>query len=191
MCDMNNSEFLKLKKELLKIQKDRVIIAIDGRCGAGKTTLSEILADDLKASVICTDHFFLPFSMRTEDRHREPGGNIHYERFKEAVVNNLRTESDFSYRIFDCKSGEYNQIKNVRDTKFIIVEGSYSLHPKFSKYYDYAIFCKISKKEQQSRLTKREGEEGFKPFKECWIPLEEKYFGKFKISSKADFIIKV
>ena len=47
--------------ERLNIEEGRVkVIAIDGRCASGKTTLARELAERLGAGVIHMDDFFLP-----------------------------------------------------------------------------------------------------------------------------------
>jgi uridine kinase len=58
-------------------------------------------------------------------------------------------------------------------------------------FYDVKIFLDILPSLQQSRLIKREGEEGFIAFKDRWIPLEEKYISYYKINEKADFVLSV
>lgn len=42
------------------------IIAVDGRCGAGKTTFAQQLQNLFNCNVIHMDDFFLPRNMRTE-----------------------------------------------------------------------------------------------------------------------------
>ena len=78
-----------LTEELRVLPTGMRIIAIDGRCAAGKTTLAARLAKELGGDVIHMDDFFLPLELRTEERFREPGGNVHYERFKTEVLKPL------------------------------------------------------------------------------------------------------
>ena len=63
----------------------RYIVAIDGRCGAGKSTLAQKLARDLGGRVVCADDFFLRPEQRTPERLAEPGGNLDRERMKSDV----------------------------------------------------------------------------------------------------------
>ena len=63
-----------------------LVIAIDGRCAAGKTTLAARLKDERNCNVIHMDHFFLQQEQRTEKRLKEPGGNVDYERFVKEVI---------------------------------------------------------------------------------------------------------
>ena len=129
-------------KQLLK-EKEYVVIAIDGCAASGKTTLAKKLSNMFNASVIHMDDFFLPLEKRTEERLNTPGGNIDYERFKEEVVNNL--DNDFTYNAFNCSIMKVDKEVFVKKTNLLIIEGSYSLHPYFGKYYDLSIFLDIDK----------------------------------------------
>ena len=71
------------------------VAAIDGRCASGKTTLAKALAKETGAGVIHMDDFFLPEELRTKERLSSPGGNVHYERFREEVLENLKRKRDF------------------------------------------------------------------------------------------------
>lgn len=122
------------------------------------------------------DHFFLPLNLRTKSRLEEIGGNVHYERFIEQVLKNIKAKKNFSYDVFDCSKMEYLDKKEIILEKFVIVEGTYSTHPKFDKYYDVGIFMDVNKNLQQERLLEREGKEQFKNFQKKWIPMEESFF---------------
>ena len=62
-----------------------ILVAIDGRCGSGKTTLGEYLKGQLDCNLFHMDDFFLRMEQRTPDRMKETGGNVDYERFYETV----------------------------------------------------------------------------------------------------------
>ena len=59
----------------LLCEKETVIVAIDGNCTSGKTTLANQLAANYDCNVFHMDDFFLPVDMRTEERLTTPGGN--------------------------------------------------------------------------------------------------------------------
>ncbi len=177
------------KARKIASEKGRCIIAIDGRCGSGKSTLARVLVEKLSAQVVYMDDFFLPFALRTEERMNEAGGNIHYERFIGEVVNHLDGEN-LTYGVFDCSVMKINGESHIKNKGIIIVEGSYALHDKFGKYYDFAIFSDVDYDTQVGRIRARNGEEMLKRFVNEWIPMEEKYFAAQKTAEKCDFIIK-
>ena len=83
----------------------RVIIAIDGRCGAGKTTLAQYLEEQTGATVFHMDDFFLRPEQRTPERFNTPGENVDHERFLFEVLEPLRKGVvELPYQRFDCKT---------------------------------------------------------------------------------------
>ena len=60
--------------------KTPFIIAIDGRCCAGKTTLAAKLKEQNGWSVFHMDDFFLQPKQRTKERLAQPGGNVDYDK---------------------------------------------------------------------------------------------------------------
>ena len=165
------------------------VIAIDGRAGSGKTTLSRQLAAVISAGTVHMDDFFLPLELRTKDRLNEPGGNVHYERFKAEVLPHLKNSSAFAYRRFDCSKMAPGEMRSVASSRWKIVEGAYSFHPALGNYADLKIFYDISRSEQLKRIRKRNGEKAVAAFTSRWIPLEEKYIKTFNIKEKADIVI--
>lgn len=178
-----------LKKALaLKDKTTPLIIAIDGRAASGKTTIADNLKELLSADIIHMDDFFLPPSLRSPERFKRAGENIHHERFLKEVIPFISKNDAFSYRIFDCQRMDFNGERKI-ESKIRIVEGSYSLNPVFGDYADILVFSDVSEREQIERIRKRNGEEMLKMFTDKWIPLEEEYFEFFKIRDKANFIV--
>ncbi len=158
------------------------VIAIDGRAGSGKTTLANIISEVFECDIVRADDFFLPPALRTPERLSEPGGNIHYERLKEQVIENLGTE--FEYDVFDCSVMSLNGKRKINSKGMCVMEGSYSMHPYFGKYYDMGLFVTVDTNEQERRILKRNGENMLKMFKEKWIPMEEKYISFYETDKK-------
>jgi len=159
------------------------VVAIDGRCASGKTTLCDILLQVYGGSKVCADDFFLPIELRTEDRLKEAGGNIHYERFKSEVADNISKDS-FSYGVFSCKTMSVSREREV-NKKPVFVEGSYCLHPNFGRYYDKSLYLDISPSLQRERILNRNPEMAENFFNK-WIPMENNYEKAFSVKSKAD-----
>lgn len=196
LLDSSYAKLLPILERLALIQEKhktvvdkKIVIAIDGRAGAGKSTLAQILSDILDAPIIQMDDFFLPPVLRTSSRLNESGGNVHYERFCEEVVPFLKENVPFSYRCFDCRIMDYNGKKEIVKSPWCIVEGSYSMHPSFGTYMDYAIFCDVSSEEQFVRIRLRNGDKMLQRFVDTWIPMEEQYFETEQIRERCDSIL--
>lgn len=179
--------FLEIENRLIN---GRVVIAIEGGSASGKSTFSKILEDKYGCSIIHMDDFFLRLDQRTKDRLEEVGGNIDKERFIEEVLPNLRNDK-LCFRKFDCQTMILGEENEVMLNKLVVIEGVYSMHPEFNKYYDLAVFLDISKEKQKERILKRNSPEFAKRFFEEWIPLEEKYFEKTNIKDRCNLIIKI
>ena len=162
------------------------VIALDGPAASGKTTLAEMLKSLLPADVIHMDDFFLPIPLRTPERFAQPGGNVHYERFREEVLPKLRQSVAFSYRRFDCSVMDFRGERAVGMLPFRVVEGSYSTHPELGRYADITVFSQVDPGEQMARILRRSGPEKAERFRREWIPLEEAYFSAYRIQQKAD-----
>lgn len=177
------------KGEYREDNPGKCVVAIDGRCASGKTTLAEQLAVVTEAGVVHMDDFFLPPELRTAKRLKEPGGNIHYERFLQEVLPALKQGEDFSYRCFDCGRMTFGQERQVSGTGIVVVEGAYSCHPKLGEYMTVRVFSDVEGQEQQRRIAARNGEEALADFRERWIPMEENYFTACKIRERAEILL--
>lgn len=166
--------------------KGRCIVAIDGKCGSGKTTLAKMLEDYYSCNVIHMDDFFLQPHQRVEERFKEPGGNVDYERFYNEVLVPLGKNESFSYRPFDCGTFKLGEPIKVNVNRVVVVEGSYSCHPHLFEGYDLHIFLDIEHSEQLRRIEKRNGKEALEVFRAKWIPLEDAYFNHFNIKEKCE-----
>ena len=166
-----------------KIEKSRdrcafpYLVAIDGRCASGKTTLAKKIQEKTGCAVLCMDHYFFRSEQRTKERLNTPGGNVDRERFLEEVLLPVqRGEKELLCRAYDCHEQIMQPPFTVKVTPFMLIEGSYSCHPALRPFYDLCVFLSTSREEQMRRIIKRNGEEAGRLFKERWIPMEENYF---------------
>ena len=184
---MDNA-FSAIMEKINKNDKSQMLIAIDGRCAAGKTTLAALLKKETDCNIIHMDDFFLRQEQRTLKRMEEPGGNVDYERVLEEVMLPLSKGKSFSYQIFDCKRMELSSVVKIEPKAVTIVEGSYSCHPVLWDFYDLRVFMSVESNEQLERIRRRNGEEAVSKFRDCWIPMEERYFAAYKIQERCDFV---
>ena len=180
-----------------------VLVALDGRCGSGKTTLTEMLTERYGAKTtlaaqlarqfpqsitVHTDDFYLPPASRVANWEQIPCANMDLERLRAQVLTPARAGQAIPYRAYSCRAGAYLPEQCFAPQPLVIVEGSYSCHPTLADCYDLKVFVTCSKEEQARRLLAREGER-YSGFTARWIPLEEGYFAKFQIEQTVDFIL--
>lgn len=165
------------------------IVAIDGNCASGKTTLSNFLSMYFDCNVIHMDDFFLPPELRTAARLAQAGGNIHYERFAKEIMIPLQNDLSVSYRPFCCSTMDYGDTISLPSKPLTVVEGSYSMHPKLRSLYDYSVFLSCSYEQQLMRIRARNGEEMLENFTARWIPMENSYFDAFQVRKSCSLTI--
>lgn len=164
------------------------LIAIDGRCGSGKTTLARDLARTYGGTVVHMDDFYIPLNQRKSDWMEQVGGNMDFERLRSQVLQPLRNGCQAGYRPFLCQTGCYGEEILLQPGGLTILEGTYSHHPALEVKFDWRIFLTCSAEEQKQRLMEREGER-FARFREIWIPLEERYFAAYQVQEHADLVL--
>ena len=181
-------EMSKKQIDTLLEDKNFVLVAIDGKCTSGKTTLASKLAEIYDCNVFHMDDFFLRPEQRTPERFAEVGGNVDYERFQEEVLLPLKDGKAFSYRPFDCSTFMLAAPVAVTPKKLNIVEGTYSHHPYFGNPYDLKILLTVDEETQRKRILERPA---FlhKRFFEEWIPMENRYFEAFRFFDQSEIIL--
>ena len=184
-------EYLPVLEYLVELAKGDTpkLIAIDGRCGSGKTTFAQVVKEVLDCNVFHMDDFFLPIEMKTEERLGEPGGNVHYERVLEEVIQPLMKRREVKLVPFDCSINDLDKLTVIPYKKFNVIEGVYSFHPALEEYYDVKIFVTTDPGTQIQRIKERGHEAKLHRFINEWIPLEEKYIENLRVNELADFVI--
>ena len=151
-------ETAKHQINMLLEEKNFVIVAIDGKCTSGKTTLASQLAEIYDCNVFHMDDFFLRPEQRTPERFAEVGGNVDYERFQEEVLLPLKSGKAFSYRPFDCSTFTLADPVAVTPKRLNIIEGTYSHHPYFGNPYDLKILLTVDEETGEQLKYPGDGE---------------------------------
>ena len=174
---------------LLEAHPERpVLIALDGRCGSGKTTLAAQLAEQFPDSAVFhTDDYYLPPAQRIPNWAETPCANMDLTRLREEVLVPVQAGAAVRSRAYSCREGAYLPERCVPPAPLYILEGSYSHHPILAGFYDLKVFVTCFKEEQARRLQAREGER-YENFVRRWIPLEEAYFAQCRIEALADLL---
>lgn len=180
-----------LKAEIRRLfnEKGSVVVAIEGPCSAGKSTLGEELGREFDARVFHADDYFLRPEQRTPERLAETGGNFDRERFFVEVAEPAGLRQDAVCRRYFCSNGTLSDSFTVKFTPVTIVEGSYCMHPELGKYFDIGVFLNISPNEQSKRIMQRNGPSMHKRFMEEWIPMENAYFKAMNVPERCLFLL--
>ena len=166
-----------------------LLIALDGRCAAGKTTLANRLAEQYGWGVIHLDDFFLQPAQRTPQRLAEPGGNLDRERLISEVLLPLTRHRPGVYRVFDCRTMGFAAVpRPLPAAPVVLLEGSYACHPDLRPLCGLHVFLTVDPGEQLRRLTARNPAR-LQDFRTRWIPMEEQYFRYFHIPDTCDLTL--
>ena len=155
-------------------------VAIDGRCGSGKTGLAALIAALFPCNILHTDDFYLPMDRRPENWEKLPAGNMDLSRFLKEALLPAKRGGTVLYRPYDCSTGTYREEIMLSPKLLTVAEGSYSLHPDLADQYDMKLFLTCSPEEQMRRIRAREGAYA-EVFRTRWIPMEERYYLAFGI----------
>ncbi len=166
-----------------------LLIAIDGRCGAGKTTLAQRLQQELGGRVFHMDDFFLRPVQRTAERLAHPGENVDHERFLAEVLAPARQGLPVTFRPYLCRRQALGDAVHAEAAALTVVEGAYACHPALWDSYDLRVFLTVKPNEQLRRIRRRSGPEQAAVFRTRWIPLEEQYFAAFSIPQRCDILL--
>lgn len=171
-----------------------LIVALDGRCAAGKTTMAAAVArrlreGALRVQVVHLDDFFLRPEQRTEERLATPGENIDHERFLAEILLPLSKNQPVVYRAYDCSVQALGEPIALPAADVVLAEGSYSCHRALWDYYGLRWFVDVAPAVQQRRILTRNGERMLRRFVEEWIPKEEAYHAAQMLRTRCDAVI--
>lgn len=178
-------------EELIRTDDDRILIAIDGKTGAGKTTISKFLHQKFGGNLFHMDDFYLQKHQRTPGRLHEVGGNVDYERFKEEVLTSLLAGETIHYRPFNYHTMDFDAkfARDIPPKRLNIIEGTYCLNAYFGDPYDLKIFMDVDYKQQLENVIDREGTAELDDYIDKWIPKTDIYLERCHIREKCDIII--
>ncbi|MGN0968424.1 MAG: uridine kinase, partial [Oscillospiraceae bacterium] len=122
-----------------KVENRPFLVALDGRCASGKTTLAAHLQAVCGCGVVHLDDFFLRPEQRTQERYATPGENIDHERFLSEVLLPLRRGEAAEYRPYDCAHQTLGDPIRVEPSSVVVTEGSYACHSALWPWYDLRV----------------------------------------------------
>lgn len=169
-------------------QRPHVLVGIDGMSASGKSSLAGVLAQVYHCGVAHADDFFLQPHQRTAQRLAQPGGNVDYERLA-PVAAQAGEDRAFTYRAYDCQTGEMGEERAIPAARLTVLEGAYCLHPKVAAPCDVRVFLGVDAAVQQARVLARSGEALARRFREEWIPMENAYISAFGVRQGCDVVL--
>jgi len=155
-------------KDLNKKSTKPILVAIDGRSGAGKSTIAKQIASRLNGIAISSDDFWIGGSDEEWDKC---------------------TPQEKSDRAIDWKRIRTEVLEPLLEGKPAVWR-SFNSRPELQDIIDLSILVEISEDtNRRERLIKREGKDYMSSWHKRWDPAEDYYFSSVRPKSSFDIII--
>jgi uridine kinase len=188
-------------QRLLDELEPPIVIALDGRSGAGKSTMAAALVDRLPATVIPTDDFFAAditnagWDERTAaERARDA---IDWRRMRESALEPLLAKRAASWHPFDFSAGTradgtYAMAPNAvrrEPAPVIILDGAYSARPELADAIDLCVLVEVAASTRLTRLAARENAAFLAAWHDRWDAAEAYYFTTVRPPTAFDLVV--
>lgn len=157
---------------------DTVVVAIDGRSGAGKTTLAAGVVEALRAEVVHMDHLYPGW-----DGLDDAVGLL-----TEQVLAPISEGRPAAYRLWSWVRDEWDGTREVRPSRFLIVEGCGSSVLPAGAYAAVRVFVDADRAVRMRRGIARDGE-AYRPHWERWAAQEDALFARDGTVGRADLVL--
>jgi uridine kinase len=160
-------------------QDGTVLIAIDGRGGAGKSTLARKIAAEVPdVTTISLDDFARPHVSGWDK-----------ERFTDEVLDPVAAGRSGRYQRWDWDTDSPAEWHDVPVGGVIVVEGVSSMHEELGHSWDLTIWVSAAAETRLNRGVARDGEQMRSQWTEIGMPEEDAYVAGQSPDERADLVV--
>lgn len=146
-----------------------VIVGIDGLGGAGKSSISEEIYEELSGEnipieVLHIDDFIHPKNIRYNDNYAEwecyYNLQWRYDYLLENVINPIKKNGKFTglIELYDKDEDRYEKKSvDIKEGSVVLIEGIFLQREELSQIFDYMIYIDVPESERLKRVLKRDG----------------------------------
>ena len=185
-------EMLGTRIEEAEARSRTKLVAIDGRGGAGKSSLARKLVDQLSdTTVVEVDDFWLGRKKRPERATviDEPGSDYDWTRLRDQVIGPLSRDEPGRYQRYDWRSDSLMEWHDVRVGGTVIIEGVFCMREELVSFYDVRVWVETPVEICLERGYERDGNEGRDLWDNEWMPAYENYIQVSDPMRRADCIV--
>jgi uridine kinase len=159
-----------------------LVVAIDGRGGAGKSTLARAVAAEVGASAIEGDDFYAGGTAAEWDQRTaedKAARCIDWPR-QRAVLEAVRRGEAPTWRSYDWDAFDGRlaaEISHRPAAPIVIFEGVYSARPELADLLDLRVVLDTPTAIRRQQLLDREGDDHRADWEGRWAEAEDHYFG--------------
>ena len=172
-----------------------VVVALDGRSGAGKSTIAPLVAAKVDGVVVDGDDFYAGGSGDMWDAMTAAQKVDHVIdwRRQRPLLEALRRGESIGYHPYDWNDEDNDgpaphQI-HVESAPVIIVDGVYSGRPELADLVDLSVLILIDDDIRRAQLLAREGEDYRRDWEARWTEAELHYFGQVMPPEAFDLVL--
>lgn len=175
--------------EQLRATSLRLVVAITGFGGAGKSTLSRALVDAVPDSVrLRGDDFLDP-----ERSHRRSSGwdGVERARMRTEVLEPFRSGDPVSFRPYDWDAGRLGPITVLPQASVLLVDAIGVLHPDLEGCFDLTVWVDVGLEtagRQGLERDRRNGHDHDRLWAEVWTPNDRDFAAEFNPRERADLL---
>jgi uridine kinase len=153
------------------------IVAVDGRGGAGKTSLADRLASELAAPVIHTDDF------ASWENPTDWWPDLIAE-----ALQPLAAGKPARFRPTTWGDTE-RELVEIEPSDFVILEGVTASREAFRPYLAFSIWIETPRELRLRRGLERDGEQAL-PLWQAWMDAEDRYVERERPAERADCVLR-
>ena len=186
----NIVDFLKMRQR----QKVSLLVAIDGLGGAGKSTLVQLLKQQLNTLdwgvvIVKHDDFYLPSNQRESQQTGVIGSDFDWERLRDQILVPIREGRHADYQRYDWEADVLAEWHTISASDVVIVEGVYTMRRELISLYDLKIWVECPRAIRLARGIARDGEKARAIWEQDWMPKEDYYVKTHLPHEEADFFL--
>ena len=186
---------------VLREHQSPILVAIDGRSGAGKSTVAAILAAATHATVVPSDDFFAAeiTSAQWEARSGPERARdaIDWRRLREEALEPLLAGRSVTWHPFDFAAGARPdgtyaispELMRREPAPVIILDGAYSTRPELADLTALTILVEVPPAVRLKRLAGREAPDFLASWHARWDVAEDFYFAHVRPPSAFDLVV--
>ncbi len=178
--DSSREVVLERIQQLSQTERATKLVAIDGRGGAGKSSLSAWLASHLDATVIHVDDFGRPGKAYDE---------WDWDRLREQALTPLVLNQAGRYQRYDWSSDQLGEWIAFEAGGVVLVEGVSVMRKELGDAWALTIWVDAPYDLRLARGLERDGESMREVWVNEWMPQEDLYVSEQSPRERADFIV--
>jgi uridine kinase len=166
------------------------VVAIDGRGGAGKSTLAGAISKQVTGvTVVPIDDFYRPMSEAIE-KSLTPQQVVEWafdwQRLREQVLMLVHKGLAARYQRYDWSTRRLGDWRTVDLSAVLIIEGVYSSRPGLERFYDLKVFVDVPIETSMRRLRDR----GARQLIDLWTAADTLYLETATPLEAADLTVR-